>query len=63
MLTILEVLDEKMCPPHMTEPESLAVENNHDSGDLSSLLLDDQLEEGEDTGEEVEERHLGNSSI
>ena len=60
MLTILEVLDEKMCPPHMAEPESLAVENHHDSGHLSSLFLDDQLEEGEDTGEEVEERHLGN---
>ena len=44
----------------MAEPESLAVENHHDSGDLSSRLLDDQLEEGEDTGEEVEERHLGN---
>ena len=44
----------------MAEPESLAVENHHDSGHLSSLLLDDQLEEGEDTGEEVEERHLGN---
>ena len=52
-----------MCPPHMTEPESLAVENHHDSSHLSSLLLDDQLEEGEDTGEEVKERHLGNRSI
>ena len=59
MLTILEVLGEKMCPPHMAEPESLAVENHHDSGHLSSRLLDDQLEEGEDTGEEVEERYLG----
>merc|ERR1711936_1183314 len=44
--------------PHMAEPESLAVENHHNSGDLSSLFLDDQLEESEDTGEEVEERHL-----
>ena len=44
----------------MAEPESLAVENHHDSGHLGSRLLDDQLEEGEDTGEEVKERHLGN---
>ena len=60
MLTILESLDEQMCPPHMAETKPLAVENHHDSGYLSSLLLDDQLEEGEDSGEEVEERHLGN---
>ena len=59
MLTILEVLGAKLCPPHMTEPESLAVENHHDSGYLSSRLLDNQLEQGEHTGEEVEERHLG----
>ena len=44
----------------MAEPETLAVEDHHDSGHLSSRLLDDQLEESEDAGEEVEERHLGN---
>ena len=47
----------------MAKPESLAVENHHDSGYLSSLLLDDQLEQGEHTSEKVKERHLGNSSI
>ena len=47
----------------MAKPESLAVENHHDSGYLSSLFLDNQLEQGEDTSEEVKERHLGNRSI
>ena len=43
----------------MAESKSLAVENHHNSCNLGSLLLHDQLEQGEDSGEEVKERHLG----
>ena len=43
----------------MAESKSLAVENHHNSCNLGSLLLHDQLEQGEDSGEEVKERNLG----
>ena len=42
----------------MAESKSLAVENHHNSCNLGSLLLHDQLEQGEDSGEEVKERNL-----
>ena len=43
----------------MAESKSLAVENHHNSCNLGSLLLHDQLEQGEDSSEEVKERNLG----
>lgn len=44
--------------PDMAQSKALAVKDHHHSGHLGPLLLHDQLEQGEDTGEEVEEGHL-----
>ena len=42
----------------MAQSEALAVEDHHHPGHLGSLLLHDQLEQGEDTGEEVKKGNL-----
>ena len=45
--------------PNMAQAKALAVKDHDHSSHLSSLLLNDQLEQGEDSSEEVKERHLG----
>ena len=42
----------------MAQSEALAVEDHNHPGHLGSLLLYDQLEQGEDTSEEVKEGNL-----
>ena len=44
--------------PNMAQAKALAVKDHDHPSHLSSLLLDNQLEQGEDSGEEVKERHL-----
>ena len=44
--------------PDMAQSKALAVKDHHHSGHLGPLLLHDQLEQGEDTGEEVKEGNL-----
>ena len=42
----------------MTQAKALAVKDHHHPSHLSSLLLHNQLKQGEDSGEEVKESHL-----
>ena len=44
--------------PNMAQAKALAVKDHDHPSHLGSLLLHDQLEQGEDSGEEVKERHL-----
>ena len=44
--------------PNMAQAKALAVKDHDHPSHLGSLLLDDQLEQGEHSSEEVKERHL-----
>ena len=51
-----------MLSPDVAQSKALAVKDHHHPGHLGPLFLHNQLEQGEDPGEEVKEGHLGEKS-
>ena len=52
------LMKQKRLSPNMAQAKALAVKDHDHPSHLGSLLLHDQLEQGEDSSEEVKERHL-----